>query len=283
MARLLVAGCGYVGSELARRAVLEGHEVFGLRRSEGPLPPGVTRIRADLARPETVPSLPEVDWLLIALGADGRTEAAYRAAYVAAPAVLHAALPAKPQREVVISSAGVFGRDDGGDVFADTRPAPATATGALLLEAEDAALRRGAAVLRLAGIYGPGRVGLLRRVLDGSAWTGRLTSWSNLVHRDDAAALALHLLAHPAPPPVVHGADDDPVPRRVLLEALSELLGCVVPDLPPQIPAPSDGKRVRNRSLHDLGYPLLHPSWRAGYRAVLEQHPELAPSATQEP
>ena len=273
MGRLLVVGCGYVGSELARRAVLQGHEVLGLRRSDAPLPPGVGRIQAGLAQPGAL-VLPEVDWLVVALGADGRSPEAYRAAYVDAPAALHAALPAPPRREVVLSSTGVFGRDDGGDVFADARPAPATATGAVLLEAEDAALRRGATVLRLAGIYGPGRVGLLRRVIDGSAWQGRsLGSWANLVHRDDAAGLALHLLGH-ASPPAVHGVDDDPVPRRVLLGELADLLGCPRPEgLTPT--EPTRGKRVRNASLHAVGYRLLHPSWRGGYRAVLEQHPDL--------
>ena len=276
MARLLIAGCGYVGSALARRAVAAGHEVFGLRRSEAPLPDGVHRIRADLADPASVPSLPVVDWLVVALGADARSTEAYEAAYLHAPAVLRAALPRPPARELVLSSTGVFGRDDGSDVFAHTRPEPTTGTGAVLLRAEDEAIARGAVVLRLAGIYGPGRVQLLRRVADGSAWASpSVERWANLVHRDDAAALSLHLLQHPAPPSVVHGVDDEPVPRRLLLAELRALIAGR-PLERASATAATMGKRVRNDSLHAVGHALVHPSWRGGYASALAADPALA-------
>jgi len=276
MARLLIAGCGYVGSELARRAVDAGHEVFGLRRSEAPLPDGVHRIRADLADPASVPSLPVVDWLVVALGADARSTEAYEAAYLHAPAVLRAALPRPPARELVLSSTGVFGRDDGSDVFAHTRPEPTTGTGAVLLRAEDEAIARGAVVLRLAGIYGPGRVRLLRRVADGSAWSGpSLDRWANLVHRDDAAALSLHLVGHPAPPAVVHGVDDEPIVRRALLAELQRLIAGR-PLERASAPDATLGKRVRNDALYATDYALIQPSWRAGYASVLAVDPALA-------
>ena len=47
--RVLIAGCGYVGSALARMLVQDGHDVFGLRRSPSDLPGGVTPVTADLA------------------------------------------------------------------------------------------------------------------------------------------------------------------------------------------------------------------------------------------
>jgi len=46
--RVLIAGCGYVGSVLAAMLAAEGHEAFGLRRRPAGLPPGVRPVAADL-------------------------------------------------------------------------------------------------------------------------------------------------------------------------------------------------------------------------------------------
>ena len=48
MARILIAGCGYVGSALGELLVRDGHTVWGLRRRSLALPSGVNEIVADL-------------------------------------------------------------------------------------------------------------------------------------------------------------------------------------------------------------------------------------------
>ena len=52
MSRVLIAGCGDVGGELARRLLADGLEVYGLRRRVYLLPAGVRPIAADLYRAE---------------------------------------------------------------------------------------------------------------------------------------------------------------------------------------------------------------------------------------
>ncbi|MGH7351559.1 MAG: hypothetical protein ACREJJ_04205 [Candidatus Methylomirabilales bacterium] len=47
MARILIAGCGYVGTALAERLAGEGHVVWGLSRDPKGLPPAVRPLAAD--------------------------------------------------------------------------------------------------------------------------------------------------------------------------------------------------------------------------------------------
>ena len=51
MAKVLIAGCGDVGSALGERLLGAGHTVRGLRRQADALPPGILPLQADLERP----------------------------------------------------------------------------------------------------------------------------------------------------------------------------------------------------------------------------------------
>ena len=80
-ARVLIAGCGFVGAPLAARLAQRGCDVFALRRSEAVAPRGVRPVRADLARIETLGVLPEaIDVIVYMAGPSAPIEAAYRAA-----------------------------------------------------------------------------------------------------------------------------------------------------------------------------------------------------------
>ena len=58
MARVLIAGCGYVGAALGEVLLRDSHDVWGLRRKPRSLPAGIQPIEADLTirtnRPTTV-------------------------------------------------------------------------------------------------------------------------------------------------------------------------------------------------------------------------------------
>jgi len=69
--RVLVAGCGYVGAEVAARLAARGQEVFGLLRA-GAGPDGVTMVHADLTSPASLAQLPEgITHLVYAAAASG--------------------------------------------------------------------------------------------------------------------------------------------------------------------------------------------------------------------
>ncbi len=75
--RILVAGCGKLGGDIAR-ALTDTGQVFGLRRTPNKVPEGVTGIGADLTKPETLQGkLPEnLDIVIYCLTPSGYDEQA---------------------------------------------------------------------------------------------------------------------------------------------------------------------------------------------------------------
>lgn len=267
--RVLVAGCGYVGTELARRLVADGHEVWGLRRSPGVLPAGVRGLAADVTDPATLAVLPrDVEAVVYAVAPGSRDEAAYRAAYVDGLANVLTAV-GDVGRLVFVSSTAVYGQTDGSEVDEDSPTAPDRPTGRILLEAEGVARSAGGTVLRLGGIYGPGRTRLVDEVRAGVATFPPEPVHTNRIHRDDAAGAIAHLLQLDAPAPVYLGVDDDPATRREVLTWLAERLGAPPPREAPDQRTRGGNKRCRNTRLRASGYELIYPSFRDGYGAML--------------
>ncbi|MBU4613122.1 hypothetical protein IMZ29_22035 [Achromobacter sp. GG226] len=182
-----------------------------------------------------------------------------------------AALPASVQRVVFVSSSAVYGDHDGAWVDETTPVAPMGFNGRILCEAEDwlAAQTVPSVALRLAGLYGPGRLQLLERLREGAAHAPRTPPhWANRMHIDDAAAAAAHLLMLPSPDAVYIGADDTPLPLHDLYSELGAQLGApAVPEGPP--PPRVGSKRVCNARLKATGFDLRWPDARAGYAALI--------------
>lgn len=273
--RILIAGCGYVGGSLARMLVSDGHEVFGLRRTPGDMAPGVTPVAADLAEGRHLEAVPgDLDACVTALSADGRSESAYEAAYVRALRNLQPLLEIQSpalQRWVFTSSTAVYGQESGEWVDEESSTFPSSFAGRTVLEGE--AIVRGSAipwptVIRLGGIYGPGRTRLVESVRRGEATCPPPPSYTNRIHRDDAAGAIRHLLSLPEPAQVYTGVDTDPAERCEVLTWLAEQLGA-----PPPATVLTGGrrgnKRVDSSRLRSSGYRFRHPTFREGYRAVL--------------
>jgi len=277
--RILIAGCGYLGSEVARRLAASGHEVFALRRSDAPAPEGATPVRADLSDPASWATVPEgLEGVVYAAAPGARQDEAYLRIYAVGPARLAARLAERSpalQRFVLVGSTAVYHQRGGAWVDETSPTEPAHFSGRRLLEGEAALAATGlpSTVLRLGGIYGPGRTSLLRRVASGEAGIAAGPPHHvNRIHRDDAAAAIVHLLGLPDAPCLLLGVDDDPAPEAVVLGWLAERLG--VP-LPPEVPAPTGGrrasgnKRCRNARLRATGFELAYPTFREGYGRLL--------------
>ena len=83
MARVLIAGCGYVGAALGRALVERSHGVWGLRRRPLSLPEGIVPIAADLGLASSLEDLPpDLDYVFYMTSPGGSDDALYRAAYV---------------------------------------------------------------------------------------------------------------------------------------------------------------------------------------------------------
>jgi nucleoside-diphosphate-sugar epimerase len=292
--RVLIAGCGYVGTKLGTLLAERGDEVWGLRRTPTGLPPSIRPIAADLLNPRIGDKLPEVDQVVYAAAADSSTPDAYRAAYLDGVQNLLNSIEARGgriKRFLFLSSTAVYGEARGAWVDEDTPPSPESFRGEILLKGEVAvhdSLREfgrdavSATILRLGGIYGPTRTRLLERVRSREAKCREgVAEWSNRIHRDDAAGAALHLLHHPAPAPIYIGVDNEPVPICEVYRYVARLLGVPEPEvLPPSRDTaesgPStlsamSGKRCSNARLRKSGYDFLVPTFREGYSAMISQ------------
>ncbi len=278
--RVLIAGCGYVGTQLARILAEQGHEVWGLRRSNAPLPPGVQPIRADLLDPELPGKIPEVDHAVFAVSADESTEEAYRSAYVEALDAFLLALGLRSlelERAIFVSSTAVYGDAAGGWVDEETPPAPESFRGGVMLEAElllhrRAPTRARTIAFRLGGIYGPGRDRLIRMVREGRATcAGEEPLWSNRIHRDDAARALLHLLELPDPAPLYLGVDTEPAPLCDVYRTLARRLGAPEPAVDPDRTRSRSNKRCSSARLQASGFAFTYPTFREGYEAMIQE------------
>lgn len=280
MPKTLIVGCGYVGGALGRLLAEAGHDVVGTRRH----PPGdegaIRYVAADVLRPESLSNLGDgFDHAVYAVSAAGFTDEAYRDAYVTGVrnvlTYLHGHAP-ELQRFVFVGSSGVFHQNDGETVTEESVPAPSRFSGQRLLEGERAVAESGlpATVVRLSGIYGPGRTRQIDQVRHGDARRIRgAKSVLNHIHRDDCAGVLAHVLGRTEPAPLYLGTDCEPVYKNEALAWIADRLG-VAP--PPEVEddgvAPKRGghRFYDNRRLLDSGYEFLYPTYREGYGALID-------------
>src|SRR2546430_14956947 len=186
MPRVLIAGCGYVGSAAARRFAEEGWEVIGRTKSgqstdlpgEGATPSAAVDI-TDRETGGRNSSPADVVVHCASSGADS-----YRHVYRDGAANLAACFPSA--RLIFTSSTSVYPQRDGRPVTEDSPAEPASANAQILRQAEKIILDHDGIVLRVAGIYGPGRSFLLRSVVNGTSGISGYFVYQ--VHRDDAAS-----------------------------------------------------------------------------------------------
>lgn len=274
---VVIAGCGDLGTETGLRFASLGHRVMGLRRSAEKLPSKIEGQAIDLST--EVPTLPtDTTIVVIAMSPDERSADGYRAAYVETVLRVAAAIRndcAAAPRVLYVSSTAVYGVDDGSWVDESTPTQPTTPTAMVLLEAEETLLELipEATILRLGGIYGPGRTREIDRVRQGVATISAEPEFTSRIHRDDAAAAIVHLMTMQTWPENVYiGVDDLPADRREVIEFLASSLGLPAPEvaIDSSRTEGSRGKRCDNHRLRDSGFVFSYPTYREGYAAVLD-------------
>ncbi len=281
--RILVAGAGWLGAPLSRALLAAGHEVIALRRDETRLRPlveaGVIPMALDLASPGASERIPAgVDAIVACQSAGAEAPAAYEAAYVTSNrALLEAASRLRVKAFVYTGSTGIFGQRDGGDVTERSAPSPAGPAGEVLARAE--ALVLGAAgegvpgrIVRLSGLYGPGRAGVLERVRSGRLALGPGDdAWMNFCHLEDAIAFVVAALLRGEAGRVYHGSDAEPARRREVVTWISSRLG--IPPPTSEAAAPGPNRRVLSEwTCQALGVELRYPSFREGLSGELRGH-----------
>ncbi|GLQ88675.1 NAD-dependent epimerase/dehydratase family protein [Dyella flagellata] len=272
--RILIAGCGDLGERVARRLLAQGDEVYALRRRPPDGDDGIRWLAADLVVPATLATLPAgITQLVFPPAPDARQPELYRAVFLDGLRNMLDALDATSlQRVLFVSSSAVYGEH--GDDWVDemTPPAPPGFNGEVLLEAERALSKHpvDSIILRLAGLYGPGRLQLIERLRNGQAMAPRQPRhWANRIHVEDAAAAIVHLLGLRIHQSLYVGVDDTPLPLDVLYDELAVLAGAP-PVLTGPAPAGVGSKRLSNARLKAGGFCFRWPDSRAGYAALLQ-------------
>ena len=279
-ARVLIAGCGFVGAPLAERLAERGCDVFAMRRSAVAAPRGARLLRADLTKIETLDVLPDgIDVLVYMASPSAPNESAYRAAYLDGVDHLLRVMRERgelPRRTLFCSSTAVYAQHRGEWIDEDSVASPLRFSGEILLSAERLlrALVPDAIVVRLGGIYGPGRTRLIDGVRSGELRVRSGEHFTNRIYRDDAAGVLERLALLEAPRHDCYlGVDDEPADEAEVLRYLAERLG--VPEPMPyepgtEPPTRAGSKRCRNARIRAEGYSFEYPSFREGYAAMLD-------------
>lgn len=274
---VLIVGCGDLGGAVAGLLNQQGFAVTGVRHSQASVLDGVQLILADVtdaASLEPLASLkPQI--LLYCVAANAQTDESYRAHYVEGLRnVLAMLMPLKTLRHVFfVSSTRVYGQKIDEWLDENVPAQPSDFGGRRLQEAESLlhTLNIPATILRLSGIYGPGRTRLLQLARTPKVWPVQ-NRWTNRIHRDDAAAFIASCVAKAGKGEVVESlyvvTDSQPVPQYLLLQWLAGKQGVDVEDV--EIPAVKGGRRLSNRRMLDTGFSLRYPDYLAGYGQLLE-------------
>ena len=272
MPHVLIAGCGYVGTAAAKLFADSGWEVTGWLRTEQMSSRAGEReislrvvdiTSLDAVRHNTFAA--DVVVHCASSGADS-----YLHVYRDGVANLVSSFPGA--RVIFTSSSSVYAQQDQSLVTEESPAEPQSEDAKILRQAEEIVLENGGIVLRVAGIYGPGRSFLLRSIIEGTAVAAdRIV---NQVHRDDVASAIFFVGRYPKinPPRIFNVVDDAPTPRPEILTWLSQRL-----NLPRPASLPGAGKRrspsnkrVSNAKLRALGWAPTYPSYREGFdRSVI--------------
>lgn len=278
--RKLLIGCGYLGERVAREWLRQGDEVWALTRSvsnaERFANLGLKPVIGDVLDPNSLRTLPAAESVLYAVGFDRTSGANKRAVYVEGLNNVLSEVRATCGRFLYVSSTSVYGQDAGEFVNEASPTTPSEENGCICCDAEAIVrqLKPDAIILRLAGIYGPGR--LLARVEQlrrGERLTGNPEAWLNLIHVEDAVRAVLAAEVRGVPGETYLVCDDRPLPRREYYAALAQAVGTVSPQF--EVPDTNAKKRLNKRCVNrrlrtELRVALQFPTVTDGLRSLPE-------------
>lgn len=277
--RILVAGCGALGSRIAINLASDA-VVFGLKRHTETLTRDILPVKADLQDPATLRGQlpPELDAVVYCLTPNSYDDAGYEAAFVLGLQNLIEALKADGQslnRLLFVSSSGVYHQNDDSWVDETSPTEPERFNGRRVLEGERMALDAPwpATVIRYSGIYGPTRQRFLQSVLTGRLNPTSPGPYTNRIHEEDASAAAAHLIRRSLAGDTLEncylGTDSEPVRIDEIADWIRTQAKCPAPEGETQESRRGGSKRLSNRRLRDSGFTFRYPDYKAGYGEII--------------
>jgi len=280
MAKILIIGCGAIGTQVAQVLSAKGHQVTGLKRNPPEKDDGkINYFTADITSPTDLQDLTtDFDVLYFIVSPDGRNEESYHDIYETGLTNLlnKFSLAGSNPHWIFVSSTSVYSQSQGEWVDEDSIAQPENATSQLIRQAEQKLmdLEPNNIVVRFSGIYGPGREYLLRMAMQVPAIQQNPPYYTNRIHQQDCIGVLAFLLerrlAGVALEQCYLASDDDPAPMWDVMSWLAEHMNC-------QPPAVKTGgtdcvmnKRCKNQRLKALGYKFLYPGFKDGYLELIK-------------
>ncbi len=287
MPQLLIVGYGDIGERVARLALAAGFAVTAAGRSvelkSSSLDGDITRFTANLDRLGTLADLPTRQAIVLYLApppphgdTDPRVELFCKSIY-------NNELPAKV---VYISTSGVYGDCDG-DLVDETRaPHPETDRAKRRLHAETTFRTWGKqhgipiVTLRVAGIYGPGRLPIERIKAGTPVLRNEQSPFSNRIHADDLARVCLAAVQKGTDGAIYNVCDGEESTMTEYFLAVAQMFDLPYPAeitmaeaqtqlSPEMLSYLLESRRLDNRRmLERLGVRLAYPDLKSGLKAI---------------
>jgi nucleoside-diphosphate-sugar epimerase len=272
MPRILIAGCGYVGQATADLFHAAGWDVEGWTASDksaaalSAKPYPIYSI--DISNRDQVMERPGTfEAVVHSASSRGGGVESYRQIYLNGA---HNLLDRFVGTKLLFTgSTSVYAQRDGSWVTEESETKPVRETGQVLLETEKAVLGRDGTVVRLAGIYGPGRSALLSKFVAGMATIDpKSDRFVNQAHRDDIASALFLLVSRKWQKRQIYNVvDDEPILQSDCYRWLAQRLSRPLPpirELREQRKRGDTNKRVSNAKLRSLGWALQYPTFAEG-------------------
>lgn len=278
--RVLMMGCGKLGSAVGLGLAVRGHQVWGARRQVAQVPDALSPVQVHLQDGTGLDKLPRnLNLAVYCLSPSASDDESYAQVYNQGLQRFLNALPDNPT-VLFISSTSVYHQSEHEWVDEQSPTQPERFAGKRLLEGEQLVATSGFTFtsVRFGGIYGPEPGRLLQQVRAGLVYPSSPLHYTNRIHFMDATAVLVHLASRALQGETLQShylaTDCEPTPRHEVVDWLRTHLNIQQNQQSSEkVPESSQGagsKRCRNQRLLESGYEFIYPDYRSGYQAVLE-------------
>ena len=291
MQKCFITGCGYIGERVAKLWMERGAEVSALSRTEelsGRLKDmGITPVMGDLDDESSLKNLPVGNILLYYFAPPpkgGVIDTRMRSFVTRA-----LQSETNPEKVVYISTSGVYGDCKGGWVTEETPPHPETDRAKRRLDAETELWKWGTErnvpviILRVPGIYGPGRLPVERLKKRLPVVRERDAPFSNRIHADDLAQVCMAAAIGIKESDIINVSDGRPDTMTNYFNKAADFLSLPRPPSVGMKEAKKllsssllsflgESRRIDNRKMLDkLGITLRYPTLEEGLKASIHE------------
>ena len=278
MAKILIVGCGAIGSKLATEISANGHKVTGLKRTPPTISDGWNYFLADISNASDLVGLPtDFDQIFFIVSTGQRGPENYRKIYQTGLTNLcnHFANNPIPPHWIFVSSSSVYGQSQGEWVDENSVVEPVSPSSKSIRTAEQQLLRScpDSVIVRFTGIYGAGRNRLIKMAKTSPAIQNHPPYYTNRIHEQDCIGVLKFLLNQRLSGKHLESyylaTDDHPVPQWEVISWLTQQMGVPAPTIKTVDNQIAMNKRCSNKKLKALGYHFKYPSYRDGYKEML--------------